>query len=138
MIPAPGETAGQWWENTCHPAAIADLIDRHGPMSAWGAEALAEVFLHDVDPEVARETERFNGAPGAGMFSEPWPLADWPEVQTRVLAPRDDRLFPLAFQTRIARERLGLGVDQMPGGHLPMLSRPGELAKQLVAVTGGR
>ena len=138
MIPAPGETAGEWWENTGHAAAIADLIERHGPMSAWGAEAFAEVFLHDVDPEVARENERFNGAPGAGMFSEPCPLTDWPDVRTRVLAARDDRLFPLAFQTRVARERLGLRVDQMPGGHLPMLSRPGELAKRLVELTGGR
>jgi pimeloyl-ACP methyl ester carboxylesterase len=53
-------------------------------------------------------------------------------VPTRVLAPRDDRLFPLAFQRRVARECLGLEVDQMAGGHLPMLSHPGELAKRLV------
>jgi Alpha/beta hydrolase family len=138
MIPAPGETAGQWWENTGHAAAIADMVEGHGPMSAWGAEAFAEVFLHDVGPDVARENERFSGAPGAGMFSEPWPLADWPDVRTRVLAPRDDRLFPLAFRTRVARERLGLEVDQMPGGHLPMLSRPSELAKRLVELTGCR
>jgi hypothetical protein len=26
----------------------------------------------------------------------------------------------------------------MPGGHLPMLSRPSELAKRLVELTGGR
>jgi pimeloyl-ACP methyl ester carboxylesterase len=132
MIPRPGETAGEWWENTAHAAAIADVLARHGPMSAWGPEAFAEVFLHDVDPEVARDNERFNGAPGAGLFSEPWPLERWPEVPTRVLAPRDDRLFPLAFQRRVARERLGLEVDEMAGGHLPMLSRPGELAERLV------
>jgi pimeloyl-ACP methyl ester carboxylesterase len=138
MIPAPGETAGEWWENTGHAAAIADLIERHGPMNAWGTEAFAEVFLHDVDPQVARQNERFNRAPDAGMFSEPWPLAAWPDVRTRVLAPRDDRLFPLSFQARVARERLSLAVDQMPGGHLPMLSRPGELAKRLVELTEGR
>jgi pimeloyl-ACP methyl ester carboxylesterase len=138
MIPAPGETAGEWWQDTGHAAAIADLIERHGPMSAWGAEALAEVFLHDVDPQVARQNERFNRAPGTGMFGEPWPLTAWPEVRTRVLAPRDDRLFPLPFQARVARERLGLAVDQMPGGHLPMLSRPAELAERLVALTGAR
>ena len=66
------------------------------------------------------------------MFAEPWPLDGWPEVPTRVLAPRDDRLFPLDFQRRIARERLGLEVDEMDGGHLPMLSRPGQLAARLV------
>jgi pimeloyl-ACP methyl ester carboxylesterase len=132
MIPTPGETAGEWWENTRHAEAIRDLLERHGPMSAWGPEAFAEVFLHDVDPQVARENERFNGPPGTGMFGEPWPLETWPDVPTRVLVPRDDRLFPLSFQRRIARGRLGLEVEEMAGGHLPMLARPEELAERLV------
>ena len=132
MIPKPGETAGEWWENTAHSEAIASLVARHGEMSQWGAVAIEEVFLHDVDPEVARANERYSGAPGAGMFSEPWPLEAWPDVPTRVLAPRDDRLFPLSFQRRVARERLGVDVDVMPGGHVPMLARPRELAEHLV------
>jgi hypothetical protein len=138
MIPKPGETAGEWWDNTGHAEAIAGLLARHGPMRDWGPEAFGEVFLHDVDPEVARENERFSGAPGAGMFSEPWPLAAWPDVPTRVLAPRGDRLFPLPFQRRVARERLGREVDVMPGGHLPMLARPRELAEHLVRLAGTR
>lgn len=132
MIPRPGETAGEWWDNTGHEEAIADVLERHGPMDSWGPDAFADVFLHDVDAAVARDSERFSGAPGEGMFTEPWPLDAWPEVPTRVLIPRDDRLFPLDFQRRVARERLGLEIDEMEGGHLPMLSRPGELAARLV------
>jgi hypothetical protein len=131
MIPKPGETAGEWWENTGHAEAIADLLERHGPMRDWGPDAMEEVFLHDVDPEVALSNERYNGAPGAGMFSEPWPLEAWPDVPTRVLVPREDRLFPLSFQRRVTGERLGIEVDVMPGGHLPMLARPRQLAAQL-------
>ena len=138
MIPRPGETAGEWWESTGHPEAIADLLQRHGQMRDWGPEAMQEVFLHDVDVEVARASERYSGAPGAGMFSEPWPLEAWPDVPTSVLAPRDDRLFPLAFQRRVARERLDVEVDVMPGGHLPMLARPRELARRLVRPTEAR
>ncbi len=93
-------------------------------MSSWGPDVIAEVFLHDVDPGVARDTERYQGTPGDGMFGEPWPLESWPEVPTHVLAPTEDRLFPLEFQRRVARERLGLEIDEIPGGHLPMLSRP--------------
>jgi pimeloyl-ACP methyl ester carboxylesterase len=85
---------------------------------------------------VARENERFAGAPGAGMFGEPWPLDAWPDVPTHVLIPRGDRLFPFDFQRRVARERLGLEIDEMPGGHVPMLSRPSELAKRLVELAG--
>jgi hypothetical protein len=136
MIPRPGETAGQWWGNTGHAAAIAELIERHGPMAEWGKDAVAEVFLHDVDPDVARESAGYQRAPGAGMFSEPWPLDAWPDVPTRVLAPREDRLFPLAFQRRVAKERLGLEIDEIEGGHVPMLSRPTQLADRLIELAG--
>jgi pimeloyl-ACP methyl ester carboxylesterase len=133
MIPVAGETAGEWWTGVEHEQAIAPLIRRLGPMSGWGPEQLAEVFLHDVPADIASAAERYNGAPGPGMFTEPWPLSAWPDVPTRVLAPREDRLFPLAFQRRVARERLGLPVEEMPGGHVPMLSRPGQLADRLAA-----
>ena len=135
MIPKPRETAGEWWFNTRHDEAIAEVLGRRGPMSTWGRDAIAEVFLHDVDPAVARANERFQGAPGQGMFVEPWPLDTWPEVPTQVLVPTSDRLFPLDFQRRIARERLGLEIDEMAGGHLPMLSRPQELAQRLVELS---
>jgi hypothetical protein len=71
MIPRPGETAGEWGASTGHEEAIADLLERHGPMSSWGPDAIAEVFLHDVDPGVARDNERYQGTPGEGMFGEP-------------------------------------------------------------------
>ncbi|MGY1653364.1 alpha/beta fold hydrolase [Geodermatophilus sp. SYSU D01119] len=49
-------------------------------------------------------------------------------MPTRVLAGRDDRFFPPALQRRVARERLGLEVGEVAGGHLCALSRPAELA----------
>jgi len=131
MVPAPGETAGEWWENTRHAEAIGDLVARHGPMSRWGEEAMREVFLHDVEPQVAEAAARFTGEPGRGMFTEPWPLPRWPDVPTRVLCPREDRLFPWDFQARVVADRLAVGIDEISGGHLPMLSRPSELARRL-------
>ena len=68
-----------------------------GAMRDWGEEAIAEVFLHDVDPAVVQENARYSGAPGEGMFTEPWPLAAWPEVVTRVLVPSGDRLSRWTF-----------------------------------------
>jgi hypothetical protein len=51
-----------------------------------------------------------------------------PDVPTRVVAGRHDRLFPLAFQRRVARERLGLEVDEIDGGHMVAMSNSVELA----------
>jgi hypothetical protein len=44
---------------------------------------------------------------------------------------RDDRLFPLAFSRRVARQRLNVTPDEIDGGHTPALSRPRELADRL-------
>jgi hypothetical protein len=35
------------------------------------------------------------------------------------------------FQRRVARERLGVDVDTVPGGHLAPLSHPIEVAERL-------
>jgi hypothetical protein len=43
-------------------------------------------------------------------------------------------MFPLDFQRRIARERLGLEVDEIDGGHMVAISHPRELADRLEAV----
>ena len=132
--------AGDWWTTVKHDEAIAPLIERLGPISAWGPEELTEAFVHDVPADPVSASKRLIRIPGPGMFREPWPLSARPHVPTRVLAPRDDRLFPLAFQRRVVRKRLGLPVEEMPGGHLPMLARPGELADRLTATsdTGAR
>jgi pimeloyl-ACP methyl ester carboxylesterase len=132
MIPAPGETAGQWWEGTGHGEAIAPLTARLGSPSEWDEAAMAEVFYHDVDEATLAASAEYEGVPSEGLFEEPLPLETWPDVPTTVLIPRGDRLFPLEFQRRVARERLGLEIEEMEGGHLPFLSRPGELAQRLV------
>jgi pimeloyl-ACP methyl ester carboxylesterase len=64
-------------------------------------------------------------------MSQPFALDAWPDVPTRVLAGRDDRLFPLEFQRRVASERLGLEIDEIDGGHMVALSHPRELAEVL-------
>ena len=65
------------------------------------------------------------------IFTQPWPLQKWPAVPTRFLQGRDDRLFPIEFQRRVVKDRLGLDIDEMPGGHLVALSQPQALAARL-------
>jgi pimeloyl-ACP methyl ester carboxylesterase len=137
MIPTPGETAGEWWKDTGHAEAIASLTERFGSPSNWGEEAMAEVFHHDLDEATMEANAEFEGLPAPGMFSEPLAVGRWPYEPTTVLAPREDRLFPLEFQRRLTRERLGEEAEfaEMGGGHLSMLSRPRELAERLVELS---
>jgi pimeloyl-ACP methyl ester carboxylesterase len=134
MIPAPGETGGQWWTTSGYEAFRASAGEIRGTdADADGAFDPIEVFFHDVPPEVvAQALARGEPRQSSRPFEDPWPLPRWPDVPTRVVAAADDRFFPVAFQRRLARERLGLVPDETPGGHLVALSRPGELADRLV------
>jgi pimeloyl-ACP methyl ester carboxylesterase len=127
MVPRPGETGGEWWTATGHEQARAEAARVHG----WPLDD-DDAFLHDVPPQVAA-TAPTPFAQSGTPFTEPWPLRGWPDVPTRVLAGRDDRFFPVGFQRRVVAERLGLPVEELPGGHLLALSRPEELAERLVA-----
>src|SRR2546423_33688 len=71
-------------------------------------------------------------------FEEPCPFARWPDVPTPVLAGRDDRFFPVEFQNRVARERLGLGAIVLPGGHLNAISQPDAVPAALLSAPAER
>ncbi len=129
MIPARGETPGAWWDAVGHDEAAAETLARHGPMRGWTEADLQDVVLHDVPPAAAAGTS--SRRQGGGIFGTP--LTTWPDgVPVRVLSGRDDRLFPLAFQQRVARERLGVEPGVLPGGHLVALARPDALAARLL------
>jgi pimeloyl-ACP methyl ester carboxylesterase len=137
MIPAPGETAGAWWENTGQTAARRELEVREGRDPDAPFDVMTG-FMHDVPPDVvAALFERGEPRQADKPFEEPWPLDAWPDVPTRVLAGRHDRLFPLEFMRRLAAERLGIAADVIDSGHLPALSRPDELTQRLEAYRVG-
>jgi pimeloyl-ACP methyl ester carboxylesterase len=129
MIPLPGETPGQWWENTDWEAARVAAAREHGYAEAFDVETY---FLHDVPPAVAAAGAEHQRPEADIAFEQPCDFARWPDVPTTVFAGRDDRFFPLAFQRRVADERLGLEVQALPGGHLNALSEPEALTGALL------
>ena len=130
MIPAPGETAGEWWANTGQEQARRENDEREGRSPDAGFDPLV-YFFHDVPPDVT--AAGMAGAPEQSdtPFGEVWPLDAWPDVPTRVISAGEDRLFPVEFQAQVARERLGITPERVPGGHLVALSRPEELAESV-------
>ena len=132
MIPAPGETAAEWWGNTGQAEALRANDLREGRDSDAGFDAQTH-FLHDLTPDVlAALTQSGDEEPVESLFETPFPLDQWPDVPTSVLAGHDDRFFPIEFQRRVAKDRLGLEVEELPGGHLLALSQPEALVARLV------
>lgn len=133
MIPKPGETPGAWWSNTCHDEAKGQQNQRDGRPADAPFDPLVD-FFHDVPQPVVDEAWA-QGEPrqSDAVFSSPCTFTSWPTVPTRVLVGRGDRFFPAEFQRRVARDRLGISADEMPGGHLMALSQPDELTARLAA-----
>ena len=132
MIPLPGESGNAWWSNTRRKEAEQAYYASVGLPPETSDDELA-VYFHDVQPEVVKETKDYALEQSMTPMEQPWPLSSWPDVPTRVLAGRDDRLFPVTFQRRVARERLGIEADEIDGGHMVALSQPKELARRLEA-----
>jgi pimeloyl-ACP methyl ester carboxylesterase len=134
MIPGAGETPGEWWGNTgSQEARVAAARDGGYPEEV----DLDTYFLHDLPAEVL-DSGQPSGQPEADIaFGQPCAIDRWPVVPTQVISGRGDRLFPLEFQRRLAKDRLGLDVDVVPGGHLAALSFPAELTAQLTGYLSG-
>jgi pimeloyl-ACP methyl ester carboxylesterase len=134
MIPEPGETAGAWWDATGAVEAREQAAAVHGYAAEFD---VGTYFLHDVPQEVLRAGPEQPREEAETIFGEPCLFERWPDIPIHVLAGKDDRFFPIEFQRRVARERLGREVAEISGGHLVALSNAEGLAECLVAYEKG-
>ncbi|MGH2558546.1 MAG: alpha/beta fold hydrolase [Thermomicrobiales bacterium] len=126
MVPSPGESANEMFANTGYKQQEQE-----------DASDLA-VFYHDVPPDLAAAALAKGRNQSDTPWQEPWPLAAWPDVPTRYLLCRNDRLFPAAWVRKVVRDRLGIDADEIESGHCPALSRPRALADRLEAYRAAR
>jgi pimeloyl-ACP methyl ester carboxylesterase len=125
MVPSPGETGAGWSANTDYPSTAHEQ-EAH-------EDGEIAVFYNDVPPELAAEAVTKGRDQAEAAFLEPWPLDAWPDVPTRFLLCRDDRVFPAEGLRRVVRNDWASPPDEINGGHCPFLSRPKELAERLDA-----
>jgi pimeloyl-ACP methyl ester carboxylesterase len=119
MVPSPSESAEQMFANTEYKQEKQrDRSDR-------------AVFYHDVPPGLSAEAIKRGRKQSSTPSKEPWPLTAWPNVPTRYVLCRNDRLLPREWVRRVVRDRLGITPDEIDSGHCPALSRPRELADLL-------
>ncbi|WP_034609324.1 alpha/beta fold hydrolase [Cellulomonas sp. URHD0024] len=132
MIPVPGETPGDWWGHVgSHDALVAAAHER-GYTTEFDDDVY---FYHDVPPDLVAFMKANPSPETDTVFGDPCTFTSWPSEIT-VVAGRDDRLFPLELQQRVARERVGREPVVVRGGHLAALSHPAELADAIAGSIG--
>ncbi|MEE3852859.1 alpha/beta fold hydrolase [Gordonia sp. LSe1-13] len=135
MLPLPHETPGHWFENSGAGEARAEMAVRDGRDVGAGIDPMND-FFHDVPDDVVADAMAQGEPDQAGeVMGSVCTFDEWPAPVT-VVGGAEDRFFPIDFQRRQARERLGADITVLPGGHLIALSRPVELADVLLAVAG--
>jgi pimeloyl-ACP methyl ester carboxylesterase len=138
MIPAPGETSGEWWEATGQMAAqrALDLREGRDPDAPFDVTA---TYFHDVPAEVVDRLFERGDPPQSGRpFESANRATAWRTIPTRVIAGSRDRLFPIDFMRQLSRERVGVDPVEVDAGHLLALSRPDELADAIAALVAER
>lgn len=133
MIPAPGETPADWWENTGYRQAVEEQARHDGGLT--GSDDPFFAFYHDVPRALAEEAMGKERSESGAAFNSPWPLDSLPAVPTRFVVCTEDRFFPAPFMRRVAAERLGVVPDEIAASHCIALSRPHELAEVLDSYT---
>src|SRR5690625_477494 len=129
MIPAPGESGSQWWQNTGQQEAHAAAARAAGlslPLS------FTDLFYNGFSPAQVAQAAAWERDQAGTPFEQPWPRGSWPEVPTSVIGFTDDRLLPPDLLRRVARQRLQASLRLTPGGHMGMVSHPHELAEALL------
>ena len=130
MIPLPGETPGEWWENVGSEPVRAAAAGRGGYSAEFD---LSTYFMHDIPDDLVAELMARGAAQLDERFDDACTFDAWPQIPMHVVAGREDRFFPLELQQRVARDRLGVDPVIVPGGHLAALSHPEEIAGLIAA-----
>ena len=136
MIPRPGESRRM----------VGEHRPRGGDRRPARASRADEPWVPTRSPRsssttslrASRDNKVYQGAPEPACSPSPGPSRAGLTCRRTCLRRPRIGSFRSEFQRRVARERLGLEIDEIPGGHLPMLSRPRELAKSLIELAHPR
>jgi pimeloyl-ACP methyl ester carboxylesterase len=111
-----------------------------GEFDAQGAQAWVdravtkEMLLGDCDDATAERAIGRLRPQARHPLGVAFPLSQFPSVRSTSVICADDRLVGTGWSRRVARERLGADIVELPGGHSPFLSRPAALANVLLCI----
>lgn len=105
--------------------------DSEGRVSWVDPQVAARVLFDDCDHGTAATAFASLRPQGSHAYGFAYSPPSLPAIASTYVVCTSDRLVNPDWSRRVARERLGADVVEMPGSHSPFLSRPKELAHVL-------
>ena len=107
-------------------------LERVGGCTRWADADLARSLLYaDCDDEVVLAALARVRPQATLPIGQLCTLARQPTVPSTYIVCAEDQVVHPAWSRRVARERLGASLVELPGSHSPFYSRPAELAEVL-------
>jgi len=142
MVPEPGVSLSDQFargDRMLLPeyAAGIDGPDEHGSSRWVDFDVYYRTGCHDCPEPVARERFERSRSQCNRPYRNPCSLGAKPDVPTRYILCREDRLMNNSFWRAAVPGRLDTEPFELPGSHSPMASRPEQLALLLAAGLSG-
>jgi pimeloyl-ACP methyl ester carboxylesterase len=116
LLPIPGTSVAQQMSED------PEMLDPDYPKGLSAKDSEGRRTWIDIRPQATNP------------YRLPCSLAELPAVASTYVVCTEDRIVNPEWSRRIAHERLGADVIEMPGSHSPFLSRPKVLAELLKAL----
>lgn len=119
----------------CYPGLKTDAQSRVG----WADIALARALMYaDCDEPTAQAAINHLRPQSTYAYSLPTSLAQFPAVRCTSIVCSEDQLLGHEWAKRVARDRLGAELIELPASHSPFLSRPSALADELLGIADAK
>ncbi|MEA2492904.1 MAG: hypothetical protein QOJ29_815 [Thermoleophilaceae bacterium] len=128
-LPEVGQSLSSFGDG--EPAPFLD-IDPEGGTFTVRADALAETFLQDCDPEIQLQATEKTARQSLAVLEQPVRSAAWQHAPSTYLVCAQDRGTPAQLQREYAAR--AASVVELDAGHHPFLSQPAAVRDLVVGL----
>jgi pimeloyl-ACP methyl ester carboxylesterase len=115
------------------------LVHHEDGSHSWpDLHSATQVLYQDCSPDLAESAFARLRRQQTALWDGLQPMERWPDVPVASIHCKDDRAVNPMWSKWAAQRRFGIESIELPGGHSPMLSRPGRLAETLASITDDR
>ena len=135
FAPSEGQSAFDLFQDYPLSPGLSDVqTDSYG-FQTLTPEAMAKDFAQDLPPEETQVMAVTQGPIAGQCFTEKVSAAAWTSKKSWYIIAEQDRMIPPELQKDLA-EKLQATTSSLATSHVPMMSKPDEVAKVILEAAG--